>query len=198
MKELGFKLTGITPLLMHDNKMANPLNAYTQYMKPLTAKRNKTDKDHMEIARIEWEAGLYLHDGAVAIPAENLEACFLKAAKRTKNGQKYQSGAMISEDWFPLDYKGQKIKIKQNGQIPVTDLDKYYDNFKHQAMVKIGAQQVLRTRPIFHDWSIVMMVIIDEQVFDERTMQSIVEDAGRFVGLCEKRPRLGRFTVEKI
>ena len=198
MKELGFKLTGMTPLLMHDNKMANPLNAYTQFMKPLTAKRNKTDQDHMEIARVEWEAGLYLHDGEVAMPAENLEACFLRAAKRTKNGLKYQSGAMISEDWFPLDYKGQKIKVKQNGMIPMPELDKYYENFKHQAMVKIGAQQVLRTRPVFHDWSVVMKIIIDEQVFDERTMISIIEDAGRFVGLCEKRPRLGRFTVEKI
>ena len=69
---------------------------------------------------------------------------------------------------------------------------------QHQAMVKIGAQQVLRTRPVFHDWSVVMKIIIDEQVFDERTMISIIEDAGRFVGLCEKRPRLGRFTVEKI
>lgn len=198
MKELGFKITGITPLLMHDNKMANPLNAYTQYMKPLTAKRNKTDKDYMEIARVEWEAGLYLHDGVVALPAENLEACFLKAAKRTKNGQKYQSGAMISEDWFPLDYKGSKIKIKQNEEIPVIDLDKYYEHFRHQSMVKVGGQQVLRTRPIFHDWSLVVLILIDESVFDERTMTSIIEDAGQFVGLCEKRPRLGRFIVEKI
>lgn len=198
MRELGFKLTGMTPLLMHDNKMANPLNAYTQFMKPLTAKRNKTDQDHMEIARIEWEAGLYLHDGEVAMPAENLEACFLRAAKRTKNGQKYQSGAMISEDWFPLDYKGKKIKVKQNGNIPNVELDPFYESFKHQGMVKIGAQQVLRTRPVFQDWSLLITIIIDEQVFDERTMISIIEDAGRFVGLCEKRPRLGRFSVERI
>lgn len=198
MKELGFKLTGITPLLMHDNKTANPLNAYTQYMKPLTAKRKKTDKDYMDIARIEWEAGLYLHDGVVALPAENIEACFLRAAKRTKNGQNYQSGALVSEDWFPLDYRGPKIKIKQNGEIPIADLDKYYEHFRHQSMVKVGGQQVLRTRPIFHEWSLAVSIMIDEQVFDERTMTSIIEDAGRFVGLCEKRPRLGRFTVEKI
>jgi len=79
MKELGYRLIGQTPLLMHNNNMANPLNAYTQHMKPLTAKRNKTDRDYMEIARVEWEAGLYLHDGVVALPAENIEACFLRA-----------------------------------------------------------------------------------------------------------------------
>lgn len=79
MKELSFKLVGITPLLMHSNKMANPLNSYTQFIKPLMAKRNKTDRDYMEIARIEWEAGLYLSNGEIALPAENLESCFLKA-----------------------------------------------------------------------------------------------------------------------
>lgn len=197
MKELKFKLTGMTPLLMHHNKAANPLSAYAQFMKPLTAKRKKTDQDFMEIARVEWEAGLYLHEGEVAIPAENLEACFFRAAKRTKNGVNYQSGAMISEDWFRLDYKGPRIKTKQNRNIPNEELDKYYDSFKHQAMVKIGTQQVLRTRPIFHDWALTISITIDEQVFDERTITSIIEDAGRFVGLCEKRPRLGRFNVER-
>lgn len=198
MKELGYRLIGQTPLLMHNNNMANPLNAYTQHMKPLTAKRNKTDQDHMEIARVEWEAGLYLHDGVVALPAENIEACFLRAAKRTKNGQKYQSGAMVAEDWYELDYKGPKIKVNNTNTIPNAELDKFYDTYKHQCMVKVSNNQVLRTRPIFHEWSLLVTILIDEQVFDERTMTAIIEDAGRFVGLCEKRPRLGRFAVERI
>jgi hypothetical protein len=45
---------------------------------------------------------------------------------------------------------------------------------------------------------LLVTILIDEQVFDERTMTAIIEDAGRFVGLCEKRPRLGRFAVERI
>ena len=56
MKEVKFKATGVVPLLMHSNRASNPLDAYAKYMKPLQKKRNKTDQDYMEIARVEWEA----------------------------------------------------------------------------------------------------------------------------------------------
>jgi hypothetical protein len=197
---MRFKLVGMgaVPLLMHCNKAANPLNPYAQFLKSLTAKKKKTDQDYKEIARVEWEAGLYLHDGEVAIPGENLEACFLKAAKRTKNGQKYQSGAMVSEEWFALAYQGPKIKAEPSRHIPNDELNRYFDSFKHEQMVRVSNQQVLRTRPIFHGWSLSCGLQIDNEVLDERTVTAIIEDAGRFVGLCEKRPRLGRFDVERI
>lgn len=198
MKEVKFKATGVVPLLMHSNRASNPLDAYAKYMKPLQKKRNKTDQDYMEIARVEWEAGLYLHDGIVAIPAENLDRCLWDAAKKTKSGKLYKSGALISEDWIPLDYRGPKIKIKQNGKIPLSELDDFYNHFSHRQMVKVSGQQVLRTRPIFHDWSFTFNIMIDEQVLDERTMERIAETAGRYIGLGEKRPRLGRFEVELI
>jgi len=196
MKELTSKWTGIVPLLMHCNQTANPLNRYAQALKHLTSKRNKTDLDHMEISRIEWEAGLYLRNGIIVMPAENISACLLKAAKRTKNGTKYQSGAMIAEDYFVLDYKGPKIKVKMNGEIPNPELDKYYEHFKHQAIVKVGNQQIVRTRPIFYEWSFEITILIDDTIFDDRTVRAIMEDAGRFVGLCERRPPLGRFEVK--
>ena len=117
MKELQFKVTGVVPLLMHSNRAANPLDAYANFMKPLQKKRNKTDQDYIEISRVEWEAGLYLHDGIVALPAENLDRCLWDASKKTKSGKLYKSGALISEDWIPMDYRGPKIKIKENGEI---------------------------------------------------------------------------------
>ena len=198
MKELQFKVTGVVPLLMHSNRAANPLDAYANFMKPLQKKRNKTDQDYIEISRVEWEAGLYLHDGIVALPAETLDRCLWEASKKTKSGKLYKSGALISEDWIPMDYRGPKIKIKQNGKIPLSELDGFYNHFSHRQMVIVSGQQVLRTRPIFHDWSFTFNIMIDEQVLDERTMERIAETAGRYIGLGEKRPRLGRFEVELI
>ena len=198
MKELQFKVTGVVPLLMHSNRAANPLDAYANFMKPLQKKRNKTDQDYIEISRVEWEAGLYLHDGIVALPAETLDRCLWDASKKTKSGKLYKSGALISEDWIPMDYRGPKIKIKQNGKIPLSELDGFYNHFSHRQMVIVSGQQVLRTRPIFHDWSFTFNIMIDEQVLDERTMERIAETAGRYIGLGEKRPRLGRFEVELI
>jgi hypothetical protein len=167
-------------------------------MKHLTAKRRKTDQDYMEIARLEWEAGLYLKDGIVVMPGQNIEAMLLKAAKKSKNGVKYKEGAMVSDDYCPLSYKGTKIKVQQNGEIPNPELDKFYEANMHQALVKVGTSTCLRTRPIFHEWSLEFTLMIDEAVFDERTIMQMVKDAGAYVGLCENRPRMGRFEVQKI
>lgn len=198
MKELKFKIKGVAPLLMHNSRMANPLDDYAQFIRPLTKKKNKTDADHHEIARIEWEAGLYLRDGTVVMPAANIQACLWEASKRTKNGKKFQAGVMIAEDYFKLEHKGPKIQVNGNGKIPIADLDKYFPLFKDQSLVKVSQARTVRTRPIFYDWNLTMSLFFDESVLDARTIVSILEDAGRFVGLCEKRPRLGRFEVEQL
>lgn len=59
MKILKFRFESVSPLLQHDDKMANPFNDYTKRMKAISSKRKKTDDDLMEMARIEWMASLY-------------------------------------------------------------------------------------------------------------------------------------------
>jgi hypothetical protein len=196
MNEITVKLVGISPILIHNNQGASPISPYAKAMKPLTSKRNKTDADYMEIARVEWESGLYLYDGVVAIPARCLERCFWEGSKKSKNGKNYKSGCMVVDDYHPLAYKGTFIKVKNGKEIPNTDLDKYYEEHSHQDMVKVGGNQVLRTRPIFHDWSLTTRLLFDENVLDERTLRGILEISGRLIGLCEQRPRLGRFEIE--
>lgn len=198
MEEIRFKIKGMAPLLIHSNKAANPLNEYAKAMKHLTSKRKKTDQDYEEIARLEWESGLYLHEGTVQIPAQNFERCFWDGAKKSKNGKLYQSGAMITDDYAPLKYKGPFIKVKMNGEIPNPELDQFYEHHKHQAMVKVGNQQILRTRPIFYEWSCEVGIIYDNAVIDERAVIQVVNDAGRLVGMCEMRPRMGRFEAEVV
>jgi hypothetical protein len=195
MEEMLFRIKGIVPLLMHCNQAANPLGRYAQVMKPLTSKRNKTDQDHKELSRIEWEAGLYLRDGLVVMPSENIDRMLWEAAKKTKNGKKWKEGAMIGEDYSILQYPAPKIKVTTNGQIPNPELDKYYDALKDQALVKTGSSTVLRTRPIFHEWELEFTIMFDENVLNRRTLIDIVTTAGKYIGLCEKRPRLGRFEV---
>jgi hypothetical protein len=200
MEELRVQLIGNAPLLIHNNRAANPLSDYAKAMKSLTSKRKKTDKDYEYIARLEWEAGLYLHDGIISIPARCLERCFLQGAMKMKNGPKYKAGAMVKDDFLPLSYKGSKIRISTgNGkEIPNPELDAYFDIHKHQDMVKVGNNQVLRTRPIFHEWRLDVTIMYDENIIDRRTLLESVQTAGNIVGLCEQRPRLGRFAVEEV
>ena len=204
MKELKIKLVGQSPLITHNIRLSNPLGKYSQAMKALTGKRNKTDADHKELARLDWEGGLYLEDGIVVIPSRNINACFFEGAKKKKNGPKWRTGAILSEEYYPMEYNGTKINVKMNGNIPNPELDKYYKNFNDQRMVRVGVQMVLRTRPLFLGWSICLSVMYDDTILDKRTLLQICEDAGYLVGLCEMRPgskgggTYGRFIVEEI
>lgn len=198
MEILKINVVGISPLLMHNNQAANPLSDYAKALKRLSSKRNKTDEDYRELARLEWESGLYLHQGKVVIPARCIEAALWNGAKKTKNGVKFKSGVLVEEDNMPLSYEGVPIATNGAGIIPNPELDKFYPKYNYQALVKVGNQTVLRTRPIFHNWSFKTTLIYDPTVIDERTLLSIGEDAGRLVGLLDNRPRMGRFMVEKI
>lgn len=198
MNILKLNIVGISALLMHNNQAANPLNHYAKALKRLSSKRNKTDDDYRELARLEWEAGLYLEQGKVGIPARCIEAAFWNGAKKTKNGVKFKSGVLVEEDFMFLSHDGPAITASGNGEIPNASLDKYYDKFNYQTLVKVGPQTILRTRPIFQNWSFQVTLLFDPTVIDERTLISIGEDTGRLVGLCDNRPRMGRFMVEKV
>lgn len=198
MQEQKFKATGLTAIITHNNHLANPLNRYSQALKPLTSKRNKTDQDHKDIARIEWEGGLYMHEGIIALPARIIDKAMHNAAKKNKNGVKYREGAMVVEDNIPLSYRNPIIKVKENGEIPNRALDKYYPTMHIQNPMGVGRSLVIRTRPIFYDWTFEFAVMYDESILDKRTIVEIAETAGKLCGFCEDRPRSGRAEIVPI
>ena len=204
MEQLNVKLIGQSPLITHNIRLANPLGEYSQAMKSLTGKRNKTDADLKEIARLEWEGGLYLEDGVIVMPSRNVNSCLFEGAKKKKNGPKWRTGAILPDEYYKMEYKGAKINVKMNGNIPNPELDKYYEKLFDQRMVRVGTGQILRTRPLFFDWSFFVTIMYDENILDKRTLIQICEDAGYLVGFCEMRPgskgggSYGRFIVEEI
>ena len=198
MKQIKLQINGIVPIIMHNNRSANPLSPVAKYMKPLQAKRKKTDEDYAEISRCEWESGLYMYHGEVVLPAQNVEKCFIYGARKSKQGKLFESGVFIEETYIALDYAGPKIKLNDWKIFPNPELDVFYEHFNTQDLVKVGMQTILRTRPIFEDWSCSFTVTYDETVLDERTLIGCAEVAGRLVGLCERRPRMGRFDVQKV
>jgi hypothetical protein len=198
MKSFQARIKGISPLLMHNNEMANPLSIYAKAMKPYTSKRNKTESDHEIISRMEWEAGLYLMTGQVVLPGANIHQCLLEGAKKNKNGPKIKSGVFIDDDYPALDYAGPKIKLGDRTTFPCEDLDKFYSHHKFTTLARVSTSTTLRTRPIFHGWSCEFTILYDETIVDEMTIMESMETAGRMVGICDWRPRYGRFEAEKI
>lgn len=205
METVKIRVEGKVPLLMHSNQMANPLNVYSRAIKPLTGKRKKTDADHLEISRIEWEAGLYFdEEGSVCIPAEVIEATLRNAARKTKNGKLIEEGVRVEENFCKLDYPNNGFKRKSfpatTEAIPSKELDRMYE--KHYdcrlAKVKGSGGTVLRTRPRFDKWGFEFTLMYDENIISQRTLLEVVAVAGERIGFCDYRPRYGLFNAKVV
>lgn len=189
MKQLRFKLTGDTPLIMHADTLVDPFHPLTIEKKRLTSKKNnKTDDDLHRIDEIEFIAGLYIHpEFGPVIPGANIDRMLVDAAKRTKAGKKALMGLQASEDYFPLQYDGPR------------DLDglRATQRFHFRKSIKQGTSRVMRERPWFHGWSLDIAVDYDESIFDERDVIGLMSTAGRYIGIGDWRPRYGRFAAAK-
>lgn len=185
MKATEVSIRGITPLIMHNGQLADPLNDATQALARLTSKRKKTLDDHKAIGKCEWIGGLYVDkDGAPCLPGEVIEACLVEGAKKYKLG-KVAKGGIVVDGNVPLEYDGPKnIEALHS-----------HGGFIKRAGVRVGTARVIRTRPFFPKWSCTFTVQWDPSlVKDEEQVIEIVEAAGQS-GLCEWRPKFGRFEV---
>lgn len=202
MEQIKLKLVGETPLLTHNNRLANPLDRYSQEMSKKSGKRKKTIEDIWELARIEWEGGLYLYDGEIKLPNRVINKCFERGATKQKNGMLWKSGCIVQDDYCPLKYAGPTIKVGSSGNIPNPELDKFFKKYLMQTMVRVGQATILRSRPEFSDWSLETTILFEPAVINKESLIQAAKDAGRLVGLCEWRMEKGgvhgRFTVEVI
>ena len=81
MERKQIKLTGVSPLMVQSDRLANPLAPLSKELKQYTGKRTKTDEDHEMIYRLKWEGGLY-HDGTRPVmPGYALRAMIRSGAK---------------------------------------------------------------------------------------------------------------------
>ena len=202
MERIRVKIIGETPLLMHNNRLANPLDKYAQAMGARSGKRKKTIEDIWELARIEWEGGLYLYDGQIQIPMRVLNKCFQRGATKSKSGMLWKSGCIIEDNYCPLKYAGNTIRITGNDSIPNPELDPFFKKFIFQAMVRVGSSTLLRTRPCFEEWSLETAILYEPTVINRETLVQCLNDAGRLCGMCDWRiesgGQFGRFHVEVL
>jgi hypothetical protein len=187
MKTLQVKITGTASLLMHSDRFANPLDPMTKMHKELTSKRKKTDDDQHAIAKSEFIGGCYWNEKTgFFIPAQNLDACLINAAKLQKLGVKFKQGVHVVEDELPLI-----------GYEKMTPEKLWEDPTKRDARgVKVGTSKIIRYRPIFREWTLRATVAINEDVVNVGEVKKALEDAGNLIGLGDYRPRYGRFAVQ--
>lgn len=184
--KVRLSLTGTAPLLSHNIRLANPLDPIARQMKEISAKRKKTDDDFMQLARLEFEGGLYLSPVlGPYLPGANIEKCIVEGGRITKQGKQVERGLFVIDNEVPLIYSG-----------PRTAETMWADeNYRSAMAVKIGQSRVMRTRPIFRSWALDAEAEVDPGLLNIEQLVSVATDAGAMVGLGDYRPRYGRFTV---
>lgn len=192
MKICTIKLTGTAPLLLHSDRLSNPLDVLTKEIKTYTGKRKKTDEDHEAIARLEWTGGMYFDEKiGPYLPARNIKAMLISAAKKTKDGPKAKTGLIIAEDKVKLEYAGPR------------SIDGLWKDGRFTDMRSVGimGSRTMRCRPVFQEWSCTFGVFYDPAVVDKADILRFAETGGRLVGLGDYRVEccgdFGRFDAQE-
>jgi hypothetical protein len=185
------RLTGQSPLLMHNGQLANPFNKFAKALKEVTSKRKKTEEDQLAIMRIEWEGGLYF-DPEVGpyVPSENLESLINDGARLQKRGQDVERAVFVLTRKVPLLYDGPRDVEGMWAS------EKFLD-YRSTVNPSSGGR-TMRARPIFYQWALELDVHYRPDVIDRADLIRFLTDAGQHKGLMDYRPRYGQFTVEVL
>lgn len=198
----GRTAVGGTTIVMHNERLVDPLDPFVQEIAKHTGKRgnNKTLQTHAEISRLEFYASMYTEPAldltdvngkgpiksVVTVPSANIIRCLQQAASQVdKKGQHVLRGVHELADFAVLEYDHQ----------PTDLLDLYKDDERFLLRKSVGVQRsrTMRSRAMFTEWTCSLDIEVDEVVFNLGTIENIWGYAGRYVGLCEMRPRFGRF-----
>lgn len=188
MQEIKVRWKGVAPIMFHNERLANPTNEHTRELKKLTSQRKKTDDILEQIKKIEWRAGFYDVNDRVVVPSDNVLATTINGARKLKKGKDVNAGVFAQEAYFPLEYDGPKgfEKLWEDGR------------FLDYRGVVINRSRCMRARPVFQTWSLIVTLFFDPEIVTESELRQSMKIGGEVIGLCERRPRCGRFFVEEV
>ena len=183
--KLRIELTGTSPLLMHNPRMVDPEFELNRQIKAITSKRKKTDEDLRLIEKLEWNGGLYEEDGIVVQPTSKIRKCLVNTAKISKQGKAVERSISFGELNVPLIYEGPRS---------IAELEKD-SQFHSRLSVGIGNKRVMRVRPRFMPWALVVEgIFVEDAGLNVDELERIVEMAGIVEGIGDARAiGYGRF-----
>ena len=189
MKNIKITLTGTSPMLCHNPRLADPDDKWARDIKVITDKKTKTEDDRKAIERLEWFGGLYTDDNlpGPVFPTASIRKCFIAAAKIVRKGRDVERALAFTEYLVPIAYDGPR---------DITDL--YKQKAYHSRLpVRIGTNRIMRVRPQFPIWSVVAHAVLLEDVMDFVALRRVIERAGLAEGLGDNRVNgYGRFIGE--
>ena len=180
MYRIRFRLRGIAPILFHrfTEKAASDGDSGATGGK-LTM---KAKLDEAMDAVYRNGTGLYL-------PAGNLEPCLVFGAKKAglKRG-KASLAAFLDATVFCEE---------RELSFGVSEPDGIHE-VRGRRPPKTGGAMIIRRPMLKEGWSVSGHLVVTEDYQPPEQVRQALEAAGLFVGLCDWRPKYGRFVVEEF
>lgn len=217
METYRFTLTGATPLI-YDADDVDKAELLERWRKD-PANKNISKPGDDRCPPWGWKRCVYLFDGFVAMPSDNLMPCLRKAGTEFKaKGQRTykaetQTGIVFAEDGYTL--------LVGDKPIPAAAIEAIEGDFDDQCEqfaalcggAKIGkldvrrarpqTQKHVRVRPMFYQWGVTGLMHVIEPALNQKLLTDIFQFAGNKVGVGNWRPSApkapgpyGRFTVK--
>ena len=184
-------LTGLRPLLMHNGRLANPLDPWARLVAEVSKKRNKTVQDYAELARREARGAMYeTADGVLGIPLTNVWKCLQQAGKSFKLGTAIDLAIADNPDILPLFIGGEPQKCD-------TYLEHHPECLFYRSVV-VQRRRTMRARPLMPmGWTVDATFSLREDLLDLARLRPVIERMGT-LGLCDWRPKYGTFRAELV
>lgn len=192
IRNVSVRLTGTSSLILHSGQLADPQNCFAKAMKEITKKRAKTEADLEELSRLEFLGGLYIdREERVVLPDKAILATVVAGAKKSKCGPAAKAGVFVKGHAVLENITKKPAELWETGSSES-------GGHVFRCGCKVAQSTVMRTRPIFPEWTCVAHFEIVDDLVSEKDLMGWLEVAGIQVGTCDWRPQHGRFTVERI
>ena len=188
MSTVRVTLTGTTPLILHNGRLANPLDPNTRALKALTSKRAKTDDDIGAMIEAEARGAIYeTPDDEVGLPDANVWRSIQEAAKAYKRGADVSRAVIYDPEHIaPILIDGASVTV-----------DDFLKDPAHidYRPVGINGRTVMRARPKIESWSSSHDFEVYTDIVMVEDLVMFAERAGRLQAVGDHRPQYGRFTA---
>ena len=189
---IDIEITGITAILM--NRFTDENEAQ------VTSGTRPSTIGHRGTPREQAEKTAYKDDkGNLYVPTQNLYACIINAGKFHKVGKTKVTTAksslvpagLVMNDGLVLSLLNPKSNKAQ----------KSFEVDSRRVVIPATGGAVMRHRARIDEWRIRFTVEVDMTVFDANFVRTLVDDAGKKIGLGDYRPErkgpFGKFKVTK-
>lgn len=193
MYKVNVRIKGVAPLLQHKF----PLKTLESLGKGATKRTGAPDYS------MEWMESMYAHNGNLVQPASHIEGALVKAGTSFKiqgRGRKtfkdvVRAYCYVTPELIPHLCNGEPVAAPDKGLLTEPTEHLSVDVRR----VKVNRAAVARSRlMIAIGWELAFVIEVHDDQLTSNTLQTILEEAGRAVGIGDFRPRYGRFSVEEF